>query len=130
MAWRDPSFRLVAGLTASLLVFGSWVFHQIEGWGYIDSFYFSAITLTTVGYGDFSPHTPAGKLLTVVYVFSGVGLLVAMLSLFANALIQSERDTRERLHLHLEHAREKIAPHGAAAQPTPASSDTHGTPLP
>lgn len=51
-----------------------------------------------------------------------------MLSLFANALIQSERDTRERLHL--EHAREKIAPHGAEAQPTPASSDTHGTPCP
>lgn len=60
MAWRDSSFRLVAGLTASLLVVGSWVFHQIDGWGYIDSFYFSAITLTTVGYGDFSPHTPAG----------------------------------------------------------------------
>lgn len=54
-AWRDPAFRLLATLTASLLLVGTWVFHQVEGWSYLDSFYFSAISLSTVGYGDFSP---------------------------------------------------------------------------
>lgn len=98
MALRDPAFRLLLGLTAGLLLIGTWVFHHVEGWSYLDSFYFSAITLTTVGYGDFAPTTPAGKLLTVLYVFVGIGLLVAFLSLFANNLIQSVMENREKLH--------------------------------
>lgn len=118
-AWRDPSFRLLVGLTVSLLLVGTWVFHQVEGWGYLDSFYFSAISLATVGYGDFAPKTAAGKLLTVFYVFAGFGLLAAMLTLFANALIQSVREAREKLHQQLTQAHEKKTP-SAAAQPDTA----------
>lgn len=118
LAWRDPSFRLLAMLTMSLLVVGTWVFHRVEGWSYLDSFYFSAISLSTVGYGDFTPHTAAGKLLTVFYIFAGFGLLVALLTLFANALIQSVQDAREKLHHQLLEALEKGAPGGATtAQP-------------
>lgn len=118
LAWRDPSFRLLAMLTMSLLVVGTWVFHRVEGWSYLDSFYFSAISLSTVGYGDFTPHTAAGKLLTVFYIFAGFGLLVALLTLFANALIQSVQDAREKLHHQLMEALEKGAPGGATtAQP-------------
>ena len=120
-AWGDPTFRLVATLSASLLLVGMFVFHWVEGWSYLDSFYFSAISATTVGYGDFSPKTPAGKLLAVFYIFCGIGLLVALLTRFAEALIQSEREDQERLHLHLKQAREKMAPDDAgAAQPGPA----------
>lgn len=122
-AWRDPSFRLLAGLTVSLLLVGTWVFHRVEGWSYLDSFYFSAISLATVGYGDFTPVTAAGKLLTVFYIYAGFGLLVALLTLFANALIQSVRDAREMLHEQLAQVHEKIAPGGAvAAPPGPAVS--------
>lgn len=119
-AWRDPSFRLLAMLTLSLLLVGTWVFHMVEGWSYLDSFYFSAISLATVGYGDFTPVTPAGKLLTVFYIFAGFGLLVALLTLFANALIQSVQDAREKLHLQLMQAHEKLAGGAAAVQPDPA----------
>ena len=115
MAWRDPSFRLLAGLTVSLLLVGTWVFHQVEGWTYLDSFYFSAISLATVGYGDFTPQTPAGKLLTVFYIFAGFGLLVALLTLFANALIQSVQESREKLHQQLMRTHEKKAPSDATA---------------
>lgn len=109
-AWRDPTFRLLAALTASLLLVGTLVFNRVEGWSYLDSFYFSAITVATVGYGDFSPQTDAGKLLTVFYIFCGLGLLVSLLTRFAEALIQSERENQARLHAQLEHVHEKIAP--------------------
>lgn len=46
-AWRDLLFRLLAALTASLLLVGTWVFHKVEGWAYLDCFYFSAISLAT-----------------------------------------------------------------------------------
>ena len=126
-AWSDPMFRLVATLSASLLLVGMFLFHWIEGWSYLDSFYFSAISATTVGYGDFSPQTPAGKLLAVVYIFCGIGLLVALVTRFADALIQSERENKERLHSHLKHASEKLVPGSAgAAQPGPAEPPVAG----
>jgi voltage-gated potassium channel len=115
-ALRDPMFRVLAMLTASLLLVGTVVFNRVEGWSYLDSFYFSAISLATVGYGDFAPHTAAGKLLTVFYVFCGIGLLVALLSRFADALIQSHQENKERLHQQLAHAHEKLAPHSAGAR--------------
>jgi hypothetical protein len=124
MAWRDPSFRLLATLTLSLLVVGTWVFHRVEGWSYLDSFYFSAISLATVGYGDFTPTTAAGKLLTVFYVFAGFGLLVALLTLFANALIQSARESQEKLHGQLLHLHHKA--HGDAAAAQPDSAEPRG----
>ena len=122
-AWRDPTFRLLAVLTGSLLLVGTLVFSRIEGWSYLDSFYYSAVTAATVGFGDFTPKTPAGKLLTVFYMFCGIGLLVALLTRFAEALIQSERENQERLHGHLSRARAKIAGDDAGAvQPRPAES--------
>lgn len=124
-AWSDPTFRLLATLTASLLVVGTLVFNRVEGWSYLDSFYFSAITVATVGYGDFSPHTDVGKLLTVFYIFCGIGLLVALLTRFAEALIQSERENQERLHSHLMHAHEKIAPHDMGPAEPHVSQEEH-----
>ena len=95
----------------------------MRGWSYLDSFYYSAVVAATVGLGDFTPETPAGKLVTVFYMFCGIGLLVALLTRFADALIQSERENQERLHGHLKHAREKMA-HRGANDPQPELADS------
>jgi hypothetical protein len=42
----------------------------------VDALYFSVVTLTTVGYGDFAPQTDLGKLFTAVYVRLGIGILL------------------------------------------------------
>jgi len=39
---------------------------------YLDSFYWSIVTVTTVGYGDIVPHTHFSKLLTIFLILSGV----------------------------------------------------------
>ena len=44
------------------------------------------MTLTTVGYGDLHPVTPAAKVFTMVYVFLGIGVLVAFVTRLAQAL--------------------------------------------
>lgn len=41
-----------------------------------NSLYFSVITLTTIGYGDFSPQTDLGKMFTLVYIVIGVALIL------------------------------------------------------
>ena len=66
-------------LYALLMIFvGGAVYHWLEGWSWIDSFYFVVVTLTTIGYGDFVPTTPFTKLITIFYGLNGVILLLMM----------------------------------------------------
>ena len=43
---------------------------------YIDYLYFSMMTSTTVAYGDMTPTTQRAKLITTIYVFSFLYLLI------------------------------------------------------
>jgi hypothetical protein len=61
-----------------IIMLGVMIFHWLEGWTWIDSFYFVVITLTTIGYGDFSPTTPLTKLITIFYGVNGVILLLML----------------------------------------------------
>ncbi len=47
-------------------------FHLVEGWSFLDAAYYTAVTVTTVGYGDFVPKTNLGKIGTIILIFSGV----------------------------------------------------------
>jgi voltage-gated potassium channel Kch len=46
----------------------------VEGLRLVDAIYFVSITITTVGYGDITPHTDIGKLFTIAVLFSGVSI--------------------------------------------------------
>jgi voltage-gated potassium channel len=78
----DPAFRRLLIAALMLLLSGTIAMNRIEGWAIVDSFYFSVISLTTVGYGDFTPQTTLGKLFSAFYVLGGIGVIVA----FINAL--------------------------------------------
>jgi len=80
---KDPEFRSLFYWVAGFLALGTWFYARVEGWGVLDSLYFSVITLTTVGYGDFSPQTPAGKIFTMIYVLIGLGLISGFVFLLA-----------------------------------------------
>ena len=67
---------------------GATFYHIVENWRYLDALYFSAYTMTTVGYGDFTPKTDRGKIFTIAYVFTGVGIALYGLSLLASHLVE------------------------------------------
>jgi hypothetical protein len=82
--WYKHAFRYLAALAILVLATGTVVYHFIEDWSWVDSFYFSSVALTTVGFGDLTPSTDASKLFTVFYIFSGISLIGA----FLNALLK------------------------------------------
>ncbi len=90
----DPEFRGLFVLVVVTLAAGTLFYWRIEGWSPLDSFYFSSITLTTVGYGDLAPETAAGKLFTVFYLFTGIGLIVAFLNAVARSAVEQREEKR------------------------------------
>lgn len=72
-----------------LFLFGGATFyHYVEDWRYLDAVYFSAETMTTVGFGDITPHTDAGKIFTIFFMFAGVGIALYGLSLIAAHFVE------------------------------------------
>ena len=82
--WDDRASRGILITAALLLAAGTLLFMLIEGFSPIDSFYFSFITLSTIGYGDLSPSTDLGKIVTVIYGIAGLGVIAALVSAIAS----------------------------------------------
>lgn len=97
----EQSVRLqMLKITVALLIViiaGVIFYHRVEGLSWVDAFYFTAMTLTTVGYGDITPVTNAGKIFTSIYAFLGIGIFFG----FANALLHGvmNRELRFRRRL-------------------------------
>ncbi len=73
-------YRLLLVLTAVVLAGGTVFYHIIEKWSWLDAYYFCVVTLSTIGYGDLTPHTDFGKLFTTFYILVGVGIITAFFS--------------------------------------------------
>lgn len=72
--WRGPLSALAAVILA-----GAAGYRITEGWNWGDSLWMVLITISTIGYGEVSPLSPAGRLVTVLIV--GGGLIVVQLTI-------------------------------------------------
>lgn len=77
---KEQEFRVLLTLTAVTLLSGTIFYSTVEGLRVIDALYFSVVTLTTVGYGDFTPQTDFGKIFTIIYMFAGIGIIVGFVT--------------------------------------------------
>lgn len=114
---RDAGF-VVLGLLAVLLIMGGTVFYTvIEDLRPLDAAYFSVTTLTTVGFGDVTPTTDAGKVFAMMFVLLGVGILLAFVTAFATHV-------RQRSMLHKPLARLANGGRGLRAELSPPDQPT------
>lgn len=80
----------IALIFATIVIVGGVGYAVIEGWSWIDAFYMSIITITTVGFGEVHPLTQVGKLFTAVLVVLGVAAITYSFSALTNFLIAGE----------------------------------------
>ena len=89
-------------LTAIVLTVGSVLVLQFEsknpdaniqtGW---DSFWYSIVTITTVGYGDRYPITIGGRITAMFIMFMGVGIIGALASILSSVLVGAPSSVAE-----------------------------------
>ena len=75
------NFQAVAVATIALLIIGVIMMRYLEGLSTLDALYFSVISLTTVGYGDFTPETAGGKIFVMGYLVIGIALMGVVINL-------------------------------------------------
>ena len=106
LAFISPEFLWVVALLALLLLFWGvlvWYFERVrnpddfggtpaEGIG--SGFWWAAVTMTTVGYGDKAPKTFAGRLIGFVWMFAGIILISFFTASIASSLTVSQLDSR------------------------------------
>ncbi|WAK01979.1 potassium channel protein [Methylobacter sp. YRD-M1] len=60
-----------------------------------DAFYWSIVTLSTVGYGDITPQTPGGRLIAMALIFTGLGVISFFTSIIVSAFSDKMHVMRE-----------------------------------
>ena len=97
--WRDPETKALPVVAGILVLTGTLFYWRFEDWTIVESLYFCVVTLTTVGYGDLSPTSAGTQIFTIVYILTGFGVLVALLTSVAEKYLEqkAERGPRPRL---------------------------------
>jgi voltage-gated potassium channel Kch len=90
----NHAYRYLLSLALATLGVGILFYHVFEKLSWVDAYYFSVITLTTVGYGDITPHTPGQKIFTTFYILIGVGIITT----FVGTAARVRQERRENRH--------------------------------
>ncbi len=62
---------------------------------FLDAVYFAVVTMTTVGFGDITPVTEAGRGLTIAMILTGVALIPRQIGSFIQQFTQAQPPVRE-----------------------------------
>ncbi|HBS51146.1 MAG TPA: two pore domain potassium channel family protein [Rhodobacteraceae bacterium] len=109
-----------------VLAAGTLFFRLVEGWSWIDSYFFTVVTISTVGYGSLVPATALGKIGTTVFIFVGLGVFAVAIQQFAHYHMKKRQEHTEWLVARLGHHR----PHPSEAPPTANEDDPPETEMP
>ena len=117
--WRlfrqTPAGRTLAFLSPflGLILTGAAVIGPLEGWTFTESVYFAVVSLTTVGFGDYTPTKPASIWFAIFWLPCSIGFLSLFLGNVAALYIRLsdqnvsriERALQHKLELHKRRAR-------------------------
>lgn len=103
--WRKTRAKTAHGWITGVSLFLALLFYSTAGFmyfelpnkpdmGWLDAFWWSIVTMTTVGYGDYFPESMGGRFLVCVpTMLLGIGLLGYLLSVFSGAVLETRMKT-------------------------------------
>ncbi|WP_036481684.1 ion transporter [Myxosarcina sp. GI1] len=96
--------RIFLTLFSIIFVYAGLIYqveHQVNDRGlenFFDAFYFVVVTMTTVGYGDVTPLSEAGRAMTVLMIFTGVLFIPWQLSELIGLVVKTATSVEEKCH--------------------------------
>jgi len=88
MIQRRLGFALI--LLSIVFIAGISGYMLIEGWGLLDFFYMTVITIASVGYMEVNPLSPQGRIFTILLIIFGMGILLFGITTFTAFLVEGE----------------------------------------
>jgi hypothetical protein len=92
--WVEPAGRVLIIGAMAIVATGTVFYTVVEGWRVIDSLYFTVITLTTIGYGDFSPTRDISKIFTIFFVVAGVSFILGLLNFVIGRTVKDRTEKK------------------------------------
>ena len=71
-------------------ILGTAGYMAIEGWGFLDSAYMTAITVSTVGFMEVHDLSNGGRVFTIFLIFTGVGYFLYLGGVFISSVVDGE----------------------------------------
>ncbi len=95
--WSWEFISAILALLGVIFIFGFlvWIFERKKnaeefgggkGKGLIEGFWWSAVTMTTVGYGDKSPRTTGGRIIGLIWMFMAIIIISSLTASIASSL--------------------------------------------
>lgn len=95
----NTSFRIATLILTlvTIVASGTIFFRWAEGWSWLDAYFFTVVTLSTVGYGSLVPATALGKIGTTVFIFVGLGVFAVAVQQFGLFAMRKREEHTEWL---------------------------------
>ena len=116
---RSFQFLAILLALATVIVSGTVFFKYVEGWGWIDAYFFTVVTISTVGYGSLVPATALGKIGTTVFIFLGLGIFAVAIQQFGVYTMRKREEHTEWLFGRLGRPHEHQPPANEDDKPVP-----------
>jgi hypothetical protein len=87
--------KLAIGSVVLLIAIGAVFYHYHDGLRWVDSFYFTTMTVMTIGYGDYRPANDISKIFTTIYTLVSVPTLLFYLGWIVDARLSHRLEAAE-----------------------------------
>jgi len=103
---RRPYILTLVLSVVAVIATGTVFFRYAEGWSWLDAYFFTVVTISTVGYGNLVPVTATGKIATTVLIFFGLAIFAVAIQQFGVFAMRKREEHTEWLIGRLGHRNE------------------------
>merc|ERR1719263_655110 len=78
---RERRIGVLCAVLVAFILLGGALFKALENWSFLESCYFSAMTLMSIGFGDFLPSSFTSRLAASIFIIAGLGVASSFIAL-------------------------------------------------